>query len=344
MEILWTLVLGWLPSDTSWQNLWINRWALLVLVSILFTLWRWRNPFYLLLGMLAASATVATFSPAFHGAGEGAQLADQLQLMASHSLAVVLAFAIFMMAPSWGPVYRLDFLRHVAACVVAVAISLSAVMGNNVRLQVPLLSNPSMAGLFIVLAIGTETGIWPVLMVMTTLLQLNTFTPLATWVAMQGWMRFRWRFLYTVPLLVLPLIFWGHWEQVVGEERLSMWRLAWNFIAQSSPWRILFGRGLGTTPIWAPALQYMHESPYPPNLWLHNDWLQLLLELGAVGVTATLATAAYYWGKISDVGRATLLGFGVGMVGDMPLHWAAHGLILWVLVKREFELMKGTVG
>lgn len=71
--------------------------------------------------------------------------------------------------------------------------------------------------------------------------------------------------------------------------RYSIWTMSMKFFwNETNPW---FGAGLGSYFFWGPQIQ-MHEQqisgPMPQHmdifLWMHNDWAQLVFELGFVGL------------------------------------------------------------
>jgi hypothetical protein len=114
--------------------------------------------------------------------------------------------------------------------------------------------------------------------------------------------------------------------------RTGPWLMFMSFWRQH--FLLLLGSGLGTFKFWGPAAQmanHFHEGRW--WLWLHSDWLQILFELGAVG----LALAIWCFGVVLK--RAwkslplflSLLVLGVTMGGNYPLRMAPFALFIWFL-------------
>lgn len=111
---------------------------------------------------------------------------------------------------------------------------------------------------------------------------------------------------------------------------------AWSMFVKfwESHFSIWFGSGLGTFKLWGPATQFEnHWHEQSLWLWAHNDWLQVLLELGVIGLV--LASLTYVYVLVKSYDRPFLFGglvaLGVVMAGNYPLHQATFALLVWWL-------------
>jgi O-antigen ligase len=88
--------------------------------------------------------------------------------------------------------------------------------------------------------------------------------------------------LFLVAVLVIPHIF-------SDSLRFIMWKMAMSAWSQQSIVTQLFGTGLGTYSILGPMIQLQnHFTSNGFYIWMHNDWLQCMFELGYVGFTIIL--------------------------------------------------------
>lgn len=104
------------------------------------------------------------------------------------------------------------------------------------------------------------------------------------------------------------------------------------------------GSGSGTFKFYGPFIQ--HENKWLEGywwLWLHNDWLQVFLEFGVIGIILAIATYASLLCK--SFNRPLLFGaviaYGVVMLANYPLHIAAGALLGFYL---SFETWVGANG
>ncbi len=121
--------------------------------------------------------------------------------------------------------------------------------------------------------------------------------------------------------------------------RYEAWPLFLTFWTDHFDWA--FGSGLGTFRIWGPSVQMLyHFREGQWWLWMHSDWMQIGLELGLIGLVASLLV-------FGDALRTafkrpylftSILCFGVVMLGNYPLHVPQFALFAWFLA---FESMIG---
>jgi O-antigen ligase len=123
-----------------------------------------------------------------------------------------------------------------------------------------------------------------------------------------------------------------------GLERWPVWSLAWSRITES--WHsLLVGHGLSSRWLWsfqadAKRLGTLVADPTSPTghrvfASVHNDWLQLLYEVGLVGTLPLVALAAcvlvVLWraGKTDPVSAAACAGASAWLVGSL-VHFPAR--------------------
>ncbi len=100
-----------------------------------------------------------------------------------------------------------------------------------------------------------------------------------------------------------------------------------------------FGAGPGTGSNLFPAIQYIYPrnvTEYEAYLWLHSDWLQILFELGWVGLASAVLAYGYVCIKASRSRAvfASVAAFGAAMLPNYPLRLPIHAtcfvLVIWL--------------
>lgn len=124
----------------------------------------------------------------------------------------------------------------------------------------------------------------------------------------------------------------------VNGSRYQAWPLFLHFWHDTFPWWL--GSGFGTFKLWGPTTQlWYHWQEGKFWLWAHNDWLQILFELGVPGLILALVLAFQLlrrtWNAPSIF--AALVALGVVMLGNYPLHLAPFCLFIWFLVFEGVE-------
>jgi len=123
--------------------------------------------------------------------------------------------------------------------------------------------------------------------------------------------------------------------------RLALWGHALNW--QWTEGNMFVGQGIGSAPIWLPHIQNLNN--FDRGSWfvqMHNDWLQILFEFGVVGllVTGCIYMMLLYRSIPNRFTCASLMGYGVFMMGNFPLHWpmyAVLGVIIGMAAYLEVE-------
>jgi hypothetical protein len=123
-----------------------------------------------------------------------------------------------------------------------------------------------------------------------------------------------------VFLVLNPNLFAG------GSGRFVMYGHAMRFLLGQGPAHWLFGMGNGSFLLLGPEIQRAAGLGAPGQwfLWLHSDWLQLVFEMGAVGLAVYLWLAWDAVRAARDRGdwplAAALLGFAASAVFQYPVH------------------------
>lgn len=322
------------PGSTSFQSLWLDRWGALAAAVLVAWMWArfYRTPLYpWALTYLIATTCIQVFHPTTADMVSGALLTD-VQEAAGQGLICLIAFLAFVYLPygrSRLPRWQL---------LVGVPLALSIFVAGKPGIQVPWLSNPSMAGVLVALCLAPEAWGWS-LLGLAAILWTGRHTPLAVWGVTALWAvpRGRWQYKAILTGVVAAAMYalqWGH----LDPGRLAVWHQVWNFF-WDLPWQHQFlGLGLGTGHVWVPMIQMLQVTDGTPSeyyLWAHNDWLQLTLETGLVGLVLAVTCAIELWREASERNRAIILGFAVAMCADFPLHWPLHALVIWQVCRDE---------
>lgn len=108
---------------------------------------------------------------------------------------------------------------------------------------------------------------------------------------------------------------------------------------------ILFGWGPGRAAIEGARIQIKHNFHMQALMyWTHNDWLQILLEYGIVGLGLSLWSYVYLLKCAGFNTRVfwALVIFGGAMTVQMPLRHPVGVLILCTLAVQAFSSRKST--
>ena len=133
-------------------------------------------------------------------------------------------------------------------------------------------------------------------------------------------------------------------------QRFGLYKIQYNEWVKSE--KILFGHGLGTYPFFG--LQNQIKNQYMVKgqgqkvtgeyaMWLHNDWLQLLLETGVIGFILFVVAAFFsiYYALLNPKLIACLLSYMSSMLFYYPNHFAIHAffgcwLIAYIFLKHNY--------
>lgn len=112
--------------------------------------------------------------------------------------------------------------------------------------------------------------------------------------------------------------------------RFEIWRatLSW-WMQHANHWT---GAGLGSYFIIGPGIQIaiLHQNT-AHLLWMHNDWLQVLFEQGAIGLALAITVFGRALARSIKRDRpwltSSLSAFGVTMLGNFPMHVPVMGFL-----------------
>lgn len=194
-----------------------------------------------------------------------------------------------------------------------------------------ILGNGSMDASFIAcLFVGLRVSPLPLIL---TMLSVQAWAPLFVLVSALGW-KYPWR---TVGVLFSGLAF--AWWRGFDSGRFLVWEYTLRFYLCNAPsW--LFGLGWGQFREIMPRLQLARGGD-PASLFLHahNDYFQLLFEMGFVGILALffLMRFAYAHANTPKMKSAWCALFGMAFL-NMPLHLfycCLWGVTLFTISRNE---------
>lgn len=154
------------------------------------------------------------------------------------------------------------------------------------------------------------------------------------------------KFRFIIPVIGILIFFGGFlWigtDFLTHGGRIELWQAAYNFYLENVNW--FWGAGLGTFELFGPHIQIQNDLPRPGYfIWMHNEWLQILFECGAIGLLSTLSL----W--CMTIARSlhrpylacSVIGYGLCMLTQMPLHlfptFFLGGLFMALVYKKEDE-------
>lgn len=133
----------------------------------------------------------------------------------------------------------------------------------------------------------------------------------------------------SIPLILATIGYKMQGQYLLnGSGRYEVWTLTWDFFWKES--NIWTGTGLGSFQVLGQALQErwyisqgITEGGFAAFFWVHNDWLQTLLETGIPGfVLALLVFIQGLWAlRRSPQYMISLLTFGTVNFIQMGLRW-----------------------
>lgn len=320
--LLAATLLLWHPGSSSWQTLWVERWAFLWGFGLIFFIGRlpWKKfyslwaLYFVCLALRSAIEIPGGVPPSLvaplHEAALSTLLAG-LGLLALHSFPVR---------------------KWLKAAGVAQAILI--LFSPAPHFQVLGLSNPSLAGTFVALTLFEGYWVWLALLAVFTVGRHLPWAVLGVaWLWMQH-ERHDHRFWFLSMLL--PATVFGCLTFPLNG-RGPIWSAALQFFRRQVWDRQMFGLGAGSASVYLPAIQLDPEKAAPQtlSLWLHNDWFQIIFEWGYVGLFLAVAIFVLLFLKAQKRNEAVLLGYAVAMVGNPVLHFPLTALVLWAVIQEE---------
>lgn len=175
------------------------------------------------------------------------------------------------------------------------------------------------------------------------ILQANASTPILAFcpaVFLLFWQSFPRRYLIAgiVALAVFTFSRYSVENLIEPGARYEVWKLALDWWYGENLYRVFFGWGLGSVKVMIPHIQRLMgvDGPGTMYIWLHNDWLQVLCELGAVGLALALWCTAYLVKKAWAFPEAlcSLVAYGIVMITQFPIHWPSTAMLGLFLVNQ----------
>lgn len=354
-------------GDMSLNGVWMTKW-LWLLAAILFCVFqatRRQKHFEMSLALSYALLSGVVTAFYFQGLYKGQPFEIQSALRQSALMSTVVLGALAWHMNGISGTMALFYERALALGGVACSVFViaCAALGFDVTLRVPVLENPSTAGTFIVVTLflvryhlknpWRQLGALALACVAVVLLKATT--PLVALVAAllvagasqeRSWKAWAIRGVVVAGVLAFCLMSqpWATWASDSG--RFAIWRMyiEWWATFTNEHWTAyVFGTGLGTTRVLLPLAQVAAGADVekgPWFFWLHNDWLQLQIELGIVGMSFVMAfafeTFRRAWRSPSLLGAATA--FAVSMLPNFSIHWpvlAFTGALLLRQIHKE---------
>jgi hypothetical protein len=129
-------------------------------------------------------------------------------------------------------------------------------------------------------------------------------------------------------------------ELLNSNGRYSIWKMAFNFFWNET--HHLIGAGIGTFFMWGPEIQ-MHEVGADKNslfVWMHNDWLQVLFEMGFIGLAGLIilySCLLFYSWKKKNALFPMICTYGFIGLTQMPLRAFPLQVLGSVLIALSFD-------
>lgn len=125
-----------------------------------------------------------------------------------------------------------------------------------------------------------------------------------------------------------------------GNGRYGVWKISMEFFSKQI--NHLIGTGPGTFFIYGPQIQLARWGNSTPQVfvWMHNEWLQILFELGIIGLVLSILVYISVLLRLRDrpIYFASLVTYGLTALTQMPAHQLASayfGVFLVVVAFRR---------
>lgn len=329
-------LLSWRFGNDTWQALWIDRWAIVIAIMTLLTIWttiQWTSIIFpIFLSYIVIEGILSAFIMAFYGTPSISTIPPQHAAMSA--LLPLFAFLFFLKLPWNAQIIKKQI--GWMGIILSLGIIYQALFGGRSQtIQVPFLSNPATTAMCIALACMDITG-WAWWLITAAIALTCTTTSAAIWFLFSI---FRVGEYQRLVLTSAALFAFMHkrWMDVSGG-RGVIWQWYWDFFKVQAKSHLSFGLGLGTSRIWLPMVQQLHGVDLTKQgayTWAHNDHLQALTELGMVGFFLYILTAIKLLMLSSPRNKLFLIGFGIAMCSLFPLHWTFPCLFLWIVAYEE---------
>jgi hypothetical protein len=372
--LLVALLVSWGIWDSNFFVVWVERYAILSLAGVLFFSYLVSKQVSKSLGVLLfvvlLSAVRIGLSFSLYK-DQPFEVQAALRQSASEGALSLLLLVLFVMFLKEQTVRAFIKILGIFGLICGFSVILTPLFGLDPKLRVLFLINPSMAGSFIACALplfylthrewmlgqekkgGVVSNFFilvPLLICGVAIVMTGASSALLALAVILGisWMllfRSYPRAMGAVALLAISylFIFWVSGSDVLepllnSTGRFDAWRIAYKNFTASSFHTWIFGYGLGSTRVLMPLFQVdngMNIADGKWFLWLHSDWLQIIFELGLLGIGAGLV---FFATLVKAARREPLLlmsacAFASTMLTNFPLHSGLHSLLGAIIVR-----------
>lgn len=374
-------LLFWRMGNDYTNAVWMERWTVLLTGAALGVVYYLRRifPLYLLPLLLVVSLNCIWLTTWFDWyRGEDVALQSAVRQAAGEGfLCVLFPLALMRLMPWRGLNQTMIYLQWTGLAQ-ALLILVGLLFGKNPALQVWGLDNPSMAASFVVLSLFLSFFYWSyapggarpsitqkiwVIVCTASIAVTGASTPMValiiglfTTIVVSAYQVNRreglkvFGMLSLMGLAVGGVLYFFRPEVFSTSGRVDQWKLAMEHMSKVDWTTKLIGNGLGSTRVIFPILQAQNGADLakgPWVIWLHNDWLQALFEMGILGLTAM---GMFFGGLLRAALRLSpwlvglLITFAVLMCSNFPMHYALHalcGFVIAALIIRLDEVVHG---
>lgn len=306
---------------------WINGWTVVLAFSVVLS-WRSDVVWWVKAPLIYVMAFGVLFGVSHNSYYSTPDMTATLllkngALFSSFVCALALWFFEFKSAPDRTGLIK--SLGVVTAVIVLILIILSP--EPTIHTEVPLMGNPSISASFAALSLS-----WPLALIAALWTQTATAGMLVfSYLTILAHRKFGWLALVISATLAASALYFADLNPGL---RFEMWSQALDYWTEQPLLIKLFGLGPGSSAVVLPHIQQLNGTTDKWFYFLHNDWLQIIMELGLVGFTliATCYAKLLYSVRYSNY-LYFFVGFGLCMITSYPLHWAPHVLLGAVMVK-----------
>lgn len=359
-----SLLTFWGGAHASLQEIFIDRWHLLLGGCAGILCWRLARTFHWTLGLCAFAVTLSGLAGAFlYAPYSGLPWEAQIAVKESAASSLVSFLLLAWITSTWSEsvLRRWQSAIAILGPVTSFLVLGAYFAGKLSTSQSHFLDNPSLVGTTIAVAyplfmhelymwrkerwsIPAGVGMFAAMVVLGTSTQLFAFFGAQLVVLGANVLRGRGKdFLPTAVVLgvfALAMGFyqdWGTWLNT--SERPMLW--GWGVdMMRAQPLQVqLTGTGLGTAHLFLPLWQAKLGISSPMYFTFHNDWLQFWVEQGMLGLVAALAvlvsTVRRVWSTPWLLGATTA--YALSMVTNFTTHWPLQAFMGFILVRLAFS-------
>lgn len=314
-----------------WGHFLYSQWALVLCVTASITLLqlRIRSLFPLTAIYFITLSILSSFWFDWHNENHPA-IQERLHAASAQTTIAIMVLVGFFSVITDRQVRSICAVLGAFGQMVGLSVVAAAIAYGSVQYKTPVFMNPSMTASFVAVTMPFAIVLtrhhkrlwWPILLnTLVTVLVCKAIAPVAVlgavcavlfWDRVWFWVTAWVSFAYAITQLNLG-----------SSGRFEKWGIALTGFLKFDLADILFGLGAGSTQVYLPLWD---KNPDGTWTYLHNDWLQIGIEFGIVGLLLVLIC---YTALIKSTVRnplvlAATLGYGVLMALNPPMHWALY--------------------